>query len=83
MSQLATSETTSVKPVGSTSPRRQSPQRTKATADAAGTITCEDIARLAFTNWQKRGCPTGDALRDWFAAEVELKSPRAVGGRTK
>lgn len=32
----------------------------------------EEIARLAYTLWQQRGCPTGSAEFDWFAAEEKL-----------
>jgi hypothetical protein len=37
-------------------------------------IAREAVARLAFQKWQKRGCPIGTDQRDWFEAEVELKS---------
>jgi Protein of unknown function (DUF2934) len=33
----------------------------------------EEIARLAYTLWQQRGCPTGSAEFDWFAAEEKLR----------
>ena len=32
----------------------------------------EEIARLAYTLWQQRGCPIGSAEFDWFAAEEKL-----------
>jgi hypothetical protein len=32
----------------------------------------EDIARLAYALWQQRGCPSGSAEFDWFAAEEKL-----------
>jgi DUF2934 family protein len=38
----------------------------------SGTSMQEDIARLAYTLWQQRGCPTGSAEFDWFAAEEKL-----------
>lgn len=33
----------------------------------------EDIARLAYSLWQGRGCPHGSAETDWFEAEHELR----------
>ncbi|MBI3464612.1 MAG: DUF2934 domain-containing protein, partial [Planctomycetes bacterium] len=41
------------------------------------------IARLAHEKWQKRGCPIGDAQRDWFEAEAELKGGQARGSRSR
>jgi Protein of unknown function (DUF2934) len=38
----------------------------------SGASMQEDIARLAYTLWQQRGCPTGSAEFDWFAAEEKL-----------
>jgi Protein of unknown function (DUF2934) len=32
----------------------------------------QDIAKLAYALWQQRGCPTGSAEFDWFAAEEKL-----------
>ncbi|MGI8960240.1 MAG: DUF2934 domain-containing protein [Bryobacteraceae bacterium] len=32
----------------------------------------EDIAKLAYALWQQRGCPSGSAEFDWFAAEEKL-----------
>lgn len=42
----------------------------------------QDIAQLAYLKWQKRGCPLGDAERDWLAAEAELKAQLDVVSRT-
>jgi hypothetical protein len=33
----------------------------------------EEIERLAFQNWQQRGCPIGTPEEDWFRAEEEIK----------
>ncbi len=33
----------------------------------------QDIARLAYSLWQRRGCPQGSAEMDWFEAEQELR----------
>jgi hypothetical protein len=51
--------------------------KTAATADASqcqasGAAMQEEIARLAYTLWQQRGCPIGSAEFDWFAAEQKL-----------
>lgn len=32
----------------------------------------EHIARLAYTLWEQRGCPSGSSEFDWFAAEEKL-----------
>jgi Protein of unknown function (DUF2934) len=32
----------------------------------------EEIAKLAYTLWQQRGCPDGSAEFDWFLAEEKL-----------
>jgi hypothetical protein len=33
----------------------------------------EEIARLAYRNWQQRGRPFGTPEEDWFRAEDEIK----------
>ena len=33
-----------------------------------------DIAALAYTHWQARGCPEGSPQEDWFHAAEELRS---------
>ena len=33
----------------------------------------EEIACLAYQNWQQRGCPIGTPEEDWFRAEEEIK----------
>jgi hypothetical protein len=37
----------------------------------------EDIALLAYTLWQQRGCPDQSSEEDWFAAEKELAAMAA------
>jgi len=32
----------------------------------------EDIARLAYSCWEARGCPYGSPEEDWLRAEAEL-----------
>jgi hypothetical protein len=31
------------------------------------------IATRAYAKWVARGCPSGDGLEDWFAAQSELE----------
>jgi len=38
------------------------------------TITYEDIATLAFSYWERRGCQGGSPEEDWRRAEEELQS---------
>jgi hypothetical protein len=40
----------------------------------------EQIASLAYTLWQQRGCPEGSPETDWFLAEQRsLEAKRSVG----
>jgi hypothetical protein len=41
-------------------------------------FTQEEIAKLAYSYWEARGCQGGSAQNDWFQAEQELKSRAAV-----
>jgi hypothetical protein len=34
----------------------------------------EDIAALAHTLWQARGCPEGSSEEDWYQAAHELRA---------
>ena len=50
-------------------------------ADAKHPVSAEDheeIARLAYSYWQARGCPIGSPEEDWYRAENELRQPIAV-----
>ena len=38
----------------------------------------EEIARLAYSYWQARGCPIGSPEEDWYRAENELRQPIAA-----
>jgi len=40
-------------------------------------IDREEIARLAHSYWEARGCSGGSAEEDWFRAETELKKSTA------
>jgi len=33
----------------------------------------EEIARLAYSYWEARGCPHGSSLEDWLRAERDLR----------
>lgn len=39
------------------------------------TPTHDDIAQLAYTFWQRHGCPDGSAENDWLEAERILQEP--------
>ena len=36
------------------------------------------VAALAYKMWQERGCPFGSDQEDWFRAENEIKSRKAL-----
>ena len=38
----------------------------------------EELARLAYSYWQDRGCPIGSPEEDWYRAENELRQPITV-----
>ena len=42
-------------------------------------ISREEIARLAYASWERRGRPDGSAEHDWFQAEKEFYSRLASG----
>ena len=37
-------------------------------------VNTEEIARLAYSYWDARGCQGGSAEEDWLRAEQELRS---------
>jgi hypothetical protein len=39
----------------------------------------EEIAVLAYSYWEARGCQGGSPQQDWFQAEQELKSRESAG----
>jgi hypothetical protein len=39
----------------------------------------EDIAALAYAQWQEKGCPENTQEDDWLRAEQELIAKREVG----
>jgi hypothetical protein len=38
----------------------------------------EEIAQLAYSHWEARGCPIGSPEEDWYRAEDELRQPITV-----
>ena len=58
--------------------------RTIKTSDTKVTTTPRipesEIAELAYTLWQERGCPDGSPTEDWFRAEdiLQVQSATAV-----
>ena len=34
----------------------------------------DEIAKLAYSLWQARGCPHGSSEEDWFTAEREMQN---------
>jgi Protein of unknown function (DUF2934) len=55
----------------------QSPQLQTGSSINAGlnenSTTQQDIANLAYSLWQARGCPEGSAEQDWFEAEQKIR----------
>jgi hypothetical protein len=43
--------------------------------ESSNPVDEETIRCLAYELWRARGCPTGSAKVDWFAAERQLKKP--------
>ncbi|HJT86352.1 MAG TPA: DUF2934 domain-containing protein [Bryobacteraceae bacterium] len=39
----------------------------------------EEVARLAYSYWQARGCPDGSPEEDWYRAEAELRERTTMG----
>lgn len=37
----------------------------------------EQVARVAYSYWQARGCPEGSPEQDWFDAEAALRTMAA------
>lgn len=48
----------------------------KSTTNLDGGPMSEQIAALAYSLWQERGCPEGTAEEDWFRAEQEVQTRR-------
>jgi len=54
--------------------RQQSPTETN--VNISSTVEPDQIASLAYTLWQQRGCPEGSPDADWLRAEEELTTSR-------
>ena len=48
---------------------------------ASGAVDTEEVARLAFSYWQARGCQGGSPEEDWFRAEQEVRN-RSLAAQT-
>jgi hypothetical protein len=47
---------------------------TPVTAPVEVTVSHNDIAALAYSLWESRGCPVSSGEEDWFAAEGHLRA---------
>jgi hypothetical protein len=48
-------------------------------ANSSPAIEHERVARRAYENWCRRGCPQGTEKQDWYEAEAELRREQARG----
>ena len=55
-------------------PEQQVSVTTNESRDYNSEVTDTEIAQLAYSLWQSRGCPEGSPDEDWFRAEAELRS---------
>jgi hypothetical protein len=55
-------------------------ESTRETLRADPALDQEEIARLAHSYWEARGCQGGSPGDDWLRAERELKAMRAAAG---
>ncbi len=53
------------------------PAGEQGTAESA--IAHDEIALLAYSYWEARGCPYGSPEEDWFRAEQDLQRKVAAG----
>jgi len=57
------------------SPRRTTTRNTpQPETPMNGFVGEEEIRDLAYRKWEEAGCPTGDGMAFWLAAEQELRS---------
>jgi hypothetical protein len=64
---------TSEAPVRAVRPVKSKERHRKAAPSETGsTPSSEDVARLAYSLWEERGCPPDSAEEDWFRAEAQL-----------
>ena len=48
------------------------------TTAQAGRSENQEIARLAYSYWEERGCPIGSPEQDWLRAEYELHARQSA-----
>jgi hypothetical protein len=82
MTQPRVSKTKGSGPRRAAAPAAAPPPAARTAESPGGPITRDEIARLAHSYWQARGCTGGSPEEDWFRAEEELKKRRA-GRRPK
>jgi len=59
-----------------TAPQRAKTVAAQPVAAASNAPTFEQIAQLAYTIWESRGCQGGSPEEDWHAAEEKLRAGR-------
>ncbi len=67
-----TKATTTKKPAVAAKQTRKSPPTPISTMPSAAMPSHEEIARLAYMYWERRGRTHGSPEQDWFCAEQEL-----------
>ena len=67
----------SARATATSSMRERDPERLALTGCArpqlSQAVTHEEIAKLAYSLWQRRGCPVGSPQVDWFEAEAIVR----------
>ena len=61
-----------------TNPGTESVNTTQEREYPVSAVDHEELARLAYSYWQDRGCPIGSPEEDWYRAENELRKPIAA-----
>jgi DUF2934 family protein len=59
-------------------PARSAQDSKEADGPVTVTFPYNEIAALAYSFWQSRGCPDGGREEDWFRAEQELKAKKGI-----
>ncbi len=54
---------------------------TAAIASLAQAVSPDQVARLAYSYWEARGCQGGSPEEDWLRAEQELRATPAAAGQ--